>query len=79
MTSASHRSTLFETLQVDFALGKGGGDCGFDFEVGRTYLVYAYGDAVLQTDICMPTKDTFDAESSELDLLRRSISKNEDD
>jgi len=37
--------------------GQGGGDCGFPFEVGTTYLVYAYGDSVatLSTSICRRT------------------------
>jgi hypothetical protein len=51
--------------------GIGGGDCGFSFEVGRAYLVYAYGEAELQTDICTPTKAFRSEAISELEVLRR--------
>ena len=37
----------------------GGGDCGFDFQVGETYLVYALTDedsGKLETSICMRTR-----------------------
>jgi len=37
--------------------GNGGGDCGYPFAVGTSYLVYAYADKVgLTTNICMPTR-----------------------
>ena len=37
--------------------GLGGGDCGFDFEVGKQYLVYAFKDKAgeLSTNICTRT------------------------
>jgi hypothetical protein len=37
--------------------GLGGGDCGFDFEVGKQYLVYAFKDETgeLSTNICTRT------------------------
>src|SRR5258708_4102213 len=37
--------------------GLGGGDCGFDFEVGKQYLVYAFNDEAgeLSTNICTRT------------------------
>jgi hypothetical protein len=37
--------------------GLGGGDCGFDFEVGKQYLVYAFKDEAgeLYTNICTRT------------------------
>lgn len=37
--------------------GQGGGDCGYKFEVGQRYLVYAYryNDADLGTNICQRT------------------------
>lgn len=39
--------------------GRGLGECGFDFNIGRAYLVYAnlHGN-VLYTDICTRTKET---------------------
>jgi hypothetical protein len=30
--------------------------CGFPFKIGKQYLVYAYGDKDLSTDICTRTK-----------------------
>jgi len=36
--------------------GRGGGDCGYEFEVGKKYLVYADGDKnKLRTNICTRT------------------------
>ncbi len=36
--------------------GRGGGDCGYEFEVGKKYLVYADGDKnKLSTNICTRT------------------------
>jgi hypothetical protein len=36
--------------------GKGGGDCGYPFEVGKKYLVYALnGKNTLRTNICTKT------------------------
>jgi hypothetical protein len=44
------------TSKVDVTTGYGGGDCGFLFDVGREYLVYADGDVgVLGADICSRT------------------------
>lgn len=42
---------------VELRTGCGGGDCGFDFQVGKEYLVYAYKDenSQLATDICTET------------------------
>jgi len=43
--------------------GGGGGDCGCDFQVGKTYLVYAYGSPGRQlfTSICTRTQPVEDA------------------
>ena len=45
--------------EVDVATGMGGGDCGYDFQAGKRYLVYAYrltqGNR-LATGICSRTK-----------------------
>lgn len=37
--------------------GQGGGDCGYKFETGKQYLVYAYkrSDSELETNICQRT------------------------
>jgi hypothetical protein len=48
--------------QVIIATGQGGGDCGYDFQVGKEYLVYAkdsdmYGEKGLITTICDRTNE----------------------
>lgn len=45
------------TGKLTISTGRGGGDCGYIFEVGATYLVYAYGDGKthLSTNICQRT------------------------
>ena len=50
--------------------GQGGGDCGYAFEVGETYLVYAYqyNKSYLGTNICQRTKPVGGA-SSDLEYL----------
>lgn len=41
---------------VSITTGRGGGDCGYEFEVGKRYLVYANGDKNnLRTNICTRT------------------------
>jgi hypothetical protein len=42
---------------IQLRTGLGGGDCGFPFEVGKKYLVYAFADASgqLSTGICSGT------------------------
>ncbi len=43
---------------IEVTTGAGGGDCGYSFRRGSTYLVYAYRtqDGKLTTNICSPTK-----------------------
>ncbi len=44
---------------VEVITGQGGGDCGFHFEVGQSYLVYAYKNQAtgkLGTGICTRTQ-----------------------
>ena len=43
--------------EVRLVTGRGGGDCGYRFEVGGSYLVYAYGSGAggLGTNICQRT------------------------
>lgn len=58
-------------VRVTVITGLGTGDCGFDFENGRTYLVYAErlkGD-VLFTSICMATASVEESGAA-LRLLR---------
>lgn len=42
--------------EITIITGQGGGDCGYNFELNRQYLVYAYENSkVLQTNICSRT------------------------
>ena len=43
--------------EINIVTGRGGGDCGYRFEVGESYIVYAYGpsESILATDICQRT------------------------
>ncbi len=44
--------------EITITTGRGGGDCGYEFEVGKKYLIYAYGDkGKLGTNICTRTSD----------------------
>lgn len=52
------------TQRVDVTTGTGGGDCGYAFQRGETYMVYAYTDSAtgrLATGICSRTKPLRDA------------------
>ena len=50
--------------EVSVVTGQGGGDCGYKFEFGETYLVYAYGDKTrLGTNICQRTANLSAAEA----------------
>lgn len=59
--------------QIIITTGLGGGDCGFDFEVGQDYLVYAhestmYGAESLVTIICDRT-NKLSALQGDLEIL----------
>jgi hypothetical protein len=56
---------------VKVSTGTGGGDCGVQFSLGQFYLVYAYGEATLETNICIRTKEFTRAAEPELNDLRR--------
>jgi hypothetical protein len=49
--------------EVTIFTGQGGGDCGYKFEVGQRYLVYAYkyNDRELGTNICQRTAGLIEA------------------
>ncbi|MBA3711095.1 MAG: hypothetical protein H0W76_01440 [Pyrinomonadaceae bacterium] len=49
--------------EVLIVTGRGGGDCGYRFEVGESYLVYAYGSGGgrLETNICQRARKLADA------------------
>ncbi|MGI8469544.1 MAG: hypothetical protein ACR2N3_13935 [Pyrinomonadaceae bacterium] len=50
----SWKNHSFQELIIQTGLGNG--DCGYIFEIGKKYLVYAYGDENdLQTNICQRT------------------------
>lgn len=52
--------------EVDVRTGSGGGDCGFNFERDRTYLIYASRSALtnrLETGICSRTAPVEDAQA----------------
>jgi len=54
-----------KTAELDVITGWGGGDCGYGFQVGKRYLVYAYReekDKRLSTSICSRTRPLADAE-----------------
>lgn len=58
--------------EVEVATGQGGGDCGYGFRKGETYLVYAYGGGngkPLVTGICTRTRPVAEA-SEDLEFLR---------
>ncbi len=48
--------------------GHGEGDCGFVFEAGKTYLVYAYDVEELETSICTRTVEIMQAEADLAEL-----------
>lgn len=66
------------TDELIIRTGRGGGDCGYNFEVGQRYLVYAYGsdETRLETNICQRTRRLADA-GEDLRLLGkgRTVSK----
>jgi 5-hydroxyisourate hydrolase-like protein (transthyretin family) len=61
-----------EGTEVEVMTGRGGGDCGYGFARGETYLVYAYGGGEgkpLSTGICTRTKPVA-AAAEDLEFLR---------
>jgi uncharacterized membrane protein len=44
--------------EIEILTGQGGGDCGYPFQVGTNYVIYAYenGDGRLETGICSRTR-----------------------
>jgi len=54
-----------QTAELDLITGWGGGDCGYEFEVGKRYLVYAYREEKsnrLSTSICTRTRPMVEAD-----------------
>jgi hypothetical protein len=61
-----------EGTEIEISTGRGGGDCGYNFRRGESYLVYAYRNAetgLLSTGICTRTKPASDA-TEDLEFLR---------
>lgn len=58
--------------EVVIETGRGGGDCGYGFEVGERYLVYVSGsnELKMQTNICQRTARLSEA-ASDLKILGR--------
>ncbi len=55
--------------EVEVFTGTGGGDCGYQFQVGRRYLIYAYrSQNKLATSICSRTK-SFESANEDLAFL----------
>jgi hypothetical protein len=77
----SYKGAPEKNIQV--RTGIGGGDCGFDFEVGKQYLVYAFADksGQLSTGICSGTA-LLEESKEDLSYLRgepiisKSVEKN---
>ena len=66
-----------DATQIDVQTGIGGGDCGWSFVKGSTYLVYAYREqssGQLQTGICMRT-NLVDRAGEDLAQLRSIASR----
>jgi len=62
--------------QITIRSGTGGGDCGYWFKSGETYLVYGYGNSAkgFGTSICTRTRPIINAKE-DLVSLRNLISK----
>ena len=63
--------------EVLLLTGLGRGDCGYPFEVGHNYLIYAYGPDVddLRTNICQRTAP-LSAGGGDLKTLGRPVRRN---
>ncbi len=70
----ARKGILDKTVTV--ATGAGGGDCGFDFQEGQEYVVYAYDDGgKLGTGICSGTALVNDASDNVDESLMNNISE----
>ncbi len=86
-SALSHKLVRFAVLQAyrgiagtsaETITGNGGGDCGYPFRVGESYLVYAYknaGDNKLYASICSRTRPLSEA-GEDLEYIN-SLSKAE--
>ncbi len=54
--SESFRGSAVAGQEITVYTGRGGGDCGYQFEAGTSYLVYAFiTEGKIVTNICTPT------------------------
>ena len=54
----SFRGPAIAGQEITVHTGMGGGDCGYKFEIGTSYLVYAFvSNGRLSTGICTPTSE----------------------
>lgn len=66
-----------EQTQIIVVTGMGSGDCGYDFNIGQEYLVYAKGEQSLSTNICDRTSSVQSVQVSEdLEKLGQGITPN---
>lgn len=88
-TSGQHRIVTIRVLRMyrgpsreryTVRTGFGNGDCGFDFETGKAYLIFADtgGDGSLVTSICTPTKPLEAASPALLRYLQNEPASAED-
>jgi hypothetical protein len=61
--------------EINIVTGSGGGDCGYHFDIGTTYLVYATGSrsGTLSTNICQRTHVLSNAENEVQILGKGSV------
>ena len=71
--SESLRGGVDDTVEV--YTGNGGGDCGFNFSKGKSYLVYAHRttDGPLTTGICARTREATRGAQGEIGELRALV------
>ena len=74
--SRSYRGARQKNVRI--RTGVGAGDCGFQFEVGKQYLVYAFADesGQLSTGICSGTA-LLEKNQANLSYLREAARVNE--
>jgi hypothetical protein len=64
--------------EIEILMGYGGGDCGYQFQVGTEYVVYAYKNSAgrLETGICTRTRPLAEAAEDVKYIQEMSIALN---
>ena len=79
VTVKFHVETVWKgklSQEVTISTGQGGGDCGYRFQVGDEYVVYAYGsDGRLSTNICQRTAPLSEDEVTALGRGRHPLKR----